>query len=151
MPPAVREDPYGAFNFVVLIPGVAEDPASPVAGFSEVSGLGVEVDVIEYRTGGEDITVRKLPGLVKYTNIVLKRGVVGDTRVFRWMRETVTGRVRRVDMSIILLDEARQPVMRWRVRRAWARKWTGPALGAKTSEVAIETLEIAHEGFELDE
>jgi phage tail-like protein len=142
----VRTEPYGAFNFLVEIDGVTQ------ASFMEVSGLDVEVDVIDYRTGdAKTLGVRKLPGLVKYGNIVMKRGITLDHSLWDWMRKVIEGAVQRANMTIILLDEQRQPVLRWRVIRAWPRKWTGPTLNAKTSEVAIESLEIAHEGLELEE
>src|SRR5260370_22104245 len=141
----VRNEPYGAFNFLVEIDGVTQ------AAFMDVNGLDVEVDVIDYRTGGDKtLGVRKLPGLVKYGNIVLKRGITLDRSLWDWIRKVIEGAVQRANMAIILLDEQRQPVLRWRVIRAWPRKWTGPTLNAKTSEVAIESLEIAHEGLELD-
>lgn len=150
MSPVIRDDPYLKMNFLVLIPGVSDDGRSTRGAFSEVSGLEVEITPIEYRTGAEDITVRKLPGLRKYTNIVLKRGIIGDTTLWNWLREAMQGQVRRVDLSIILLNESREEAMRWNVRRAWPCKWTGPKLNAKSNDVAIEELEICHEGIELD-
>ena len=146
-----REDPYGANSFLVVVDGVSDDPAGARGSFAEVSGLEVEIDVIEYRNGSEDITVRKLPGLAKYSNITLKRGVTGDLTFWNWIRSGISGQVLRRDMSVTLLDESHQEVMRWKVRRAWPCKWSGPNLKAGESEVAIESLEIAHEGFEIDD
>ena len=145
-----REDPYPGINFQVVISGVLEDGRSVRGSFAEVSGLDVEVAAIEYRTGSEDITVRKLPGLKKFSNIVLKRGVIGDTTLWAWIKTVLEGNVQRADGTITLLDESRQPVMTWRFRRAWPCKWSGPALNAKNNEVALETLEICHEGFEVE-
>jgi phage tail-like protein len=143
--PDVRNDPYGNFNFLVEIDGVTK------AAFTEVSGLDVEVDVIDYRTGGDtSLSVRKLPGLVKYSNIVLKRGITLDHSLWDWMKKVVEGVVQRTSMTIVLLDDQRQPVLRWKIKQAWPVKWTGPALNAKTSEVAIESLEITHEGLEFE-
>jgi len=140
-----QNDPFGAFNFLVEIDGIT------AAAFTEVSGLEVDVDVIEYREGSDaSLGVRKLPGLVKYSNIVLKRGLTADHSLWDWIKSVIDGAVQRKNMSILLLDDQRQPVLRWNIRRAWPRKWTGPALNAKTSEVAIESLEIAHEGLELE-
>lgn len=150
MPPTFREDPYAGYNFQLVINGVADDPNAVQAAFTEVSGLEVEVDVIEYRSGAEDITVRKLPGLKKYANLVLKRGVTGHPGFWDWINQVLKGQAQRADGSIILLDESKQEVMRWNFRRGWPCKWTGPSLNATTSEVAIETLEICHEGLELD-
>ena len=140
-----RNDPFGAFNFLVEIDGVMK------GGFSEVSGLDAEIEPIEYRTGEEDITVRKIPGLKKFSNITLKRGLTTDRSLWDWMKKGLDGKVMRTAMSITLLDETRQPVLRWNVREAWPCKWEGPELSAKGSEISIETLEICHEGIELAE
>jgi len=146
----LREDPYSAFNFVVEIHGVFEDGNTVQGSFSEVSGLGVEVVPIEYRNGSEDITVRKLPGLKKFTNITLKRGVIGDLAFWKWIKSVLDGRVLRADGTITLRDEDRQPVVVWRFRRAWPCKWTGPMLSATSNQVAIETIEICHEGLQVE-
>ena len=145
-----RDDPYPAFNFEVTITGVSDDGQAVRGSFSEVSGLEVEITPIEYRNGSEDITVRKIPGLKKFTNITLKRGVVGDLTFWNWIKSALDGQVRRADGTIVLLDENRQEVLRWNFRRAWPCKWTGPTLNAKTNEIAIETLEICHEGLEIE-
>ena len=151
MAPVQRDDPYAGFNFLVELSGVGDEPSSPMAGFSEVSGLGAETQVIEYRNGNEaETTVRKLPGLTKYSNIVLKRGIVGDLTFWNWVRQTVEGQVLRVDGTISMLDEKREIVMRFTFRRGWPCKWEGPSLNAKGSEVAMETLEICHEGLTID-
>ncbi len=146
MPQGQRTDPYKNFKFLVEIEGIA------VAGFSECEGLTTEVSVIEYREGNEDITVRKLPGLVKYSNITLKKGITGSKDLFNWYKEVVKGKIKQIrrNMAIVLLDDEGNQAVRWVVRNAWPMKYTGPTLNAKSSEVAIETLEIAHEGFELE-
>lgn len=138
-----RNDPYGRFNFLLEIDGAVK------AGFSEVSGLTTETAVIEYREGSDRTPPRKLPGLTKFSNLVLKSGLTKDRSLWDWRKTVMDGAVRRANVSVILLDDSRQPVMRWNFREAWPCKWEGPALNAKTSEVAIETLELAHEGFEL--
>jgi phage tail-like protein len=148
--PVLRADPYSCFNFLVVITGVFEDGQSFRGSFSEVSGLDAEIAPIEYRTGSEDITVRKVPGLKKFTNIVLKRGIIGDPTVWNWFKAALDGNVQRADGTIALLDESRQPVVTWRFRRGWPCKWTGPRLNATGNEVAIETLEICHEGLEVE-
>jgi phage tail-like protein len=145
-----RNDPYSAFNFQVVINGVSDDGQAVRGSFTEVSGLEVEIAPIEYRNGSEDITVRKIPGLKKFTNITLKRGVVGDLALWNWIKSVLEGRVQRADGSIMLLDENGQEVMRWNFRRAWPCKWSGPSLNAKTNEIAIETLEICHEGLDVE-
>ncbi len=138
-----RNDPYGRFNFLLEIDGAVK------AGFSEVSGLTTETAVIEYREGSDRTPPRKLPGLTKYSNLVLKRGLTKDRSLWDWRKTVIDGAVRRANLSIILLDDSRQEVLRWSFREGWPCKWEGPALNAKASEVAIETLEIAHEGFDL--
>jgi phage tail-like protein len=141
--PAQRHDPYKAFNFRVEIDGIAR------AAFSEVGGLESETTVIEYRVGGEPNTVRKLPGLTKYANIVLRRGITKDAELWNWRLSVVQGNVDRRNGSIILLDDHGTEVVRWNFFHGWISKWEGPALKARGNEVAIETIEIAHEGLEL--
>jgi phage tail-like protein len=143
MAAAQRNDPYKNFNFVVEIDGIAR------AAFSEVSGLESETTVVEYRSGSEFGT-RKLPGLTKYANIVLKRGLTQDADLWNWRQSVIEGNLERRNGAIILLDDSRQQVLRWTFREGWPCKWQGPALNAKNSEVAIELLEIAHEGLALD-
>ena len=146
MPDGKRNDPYGQFNFLIEIDGVVK------GGFSEVSGLTTDTNMIEYREGNEGQgTVRKLPGLMKYNNVVLKRGWTKDRSLWNWRKQVIDGKTKRASGAIVLLDEARQPALRWEFREGWPSKWEGPALNGKTSEVAIETLEIAHEGLELEE
>jgi phage tail-like protein len=142
MPQTQRRDPYKSFNFRVEIDGIAS------AEFSEASGLESETAVIEYRTGGEHL-VRKLPGLTKFSNIVLRRGVTKDAELWNWRQTVIDGRVERKNGSIILLDDDRTDVVRWNFRNGWISKWEGPDLNAASNEVAIETIEIAHEGLEL--
>lgn len=139
-----RNDPYAGFNFLVEI------DQETTAGFSEASGLTAESDVIEYRDGREDITVRKLPGLKKFTNISLKRGFTADTALWDWRKMVMDGRTQRRSGTITLLNEERTPVLRWNFSEGWPVKLDGPSLNSKTSDVAIETLEIAHEGLVME-
>jgi phage tail-like protein len=141
MPTGDRRDPYSAFNFLVEVEGVT------VAGFTECSGLVNETEIIDYRNGNEDITRRRLPGLVKYNNIVLKRGFTNSTELWDWRKKVVDGKTQRQSGSVVLLDEARQPALRWNFREGWPAKLEGPTLNAKNNEVAIETMEIVHEGL----
>jgi phage tail-like protein len=140
-----RKDPYAACHFLVELDGTT------VAGFTEVSGLASEIDVITYREGSEPAHVRKIPGLRKHTNIVLKRGFTHSTALWDWHKQVAAGTVQRRNGAVVLLDEDRTPVLRWTFREAWPCRWEGPALNAKTNAVAIETLEIAHEGLDLEE
>jgi phage tail-like protein len=150
MPPTFREDPYGAYNFVVTITGVADDGATVKAGCSEVSGLEVEVTPIDYRTGNEPPRHRKYCGLQKYMNITLKRGMTGDIAMWNWIRNAMKGQVLRAQGSIVMHDEAHRPVLRWNFTRGWPCKYTGPGYNAANSETAFETVEIAHEGLSID-
>ncbi|MGN6169522.1 MAG: phage tail protein [Solirubrobacteraceae bacterium] len=138
-----RDDPYKGFNFRVEIDGVA------LAAFSEVSGLESETAVIEYRVGVEPDTVRKLPGLTKYANIVLRRGITRDNELWRWRKSVTEGRADRRSGAIVLLDDEGNEVVRWTFVQGWICKWEGPALNATGNEVAIETIAIAHEGLDL--
>lgn len=145
MPPPKRTDPYAVFNFRVEIDGIV------VGSFTEVSGLDSETDVIEYRTGDMRMNSSvKLPGLTKYPNVVLKRGMTKDLSLWQWRKAVVNGQTDRRNGVIILMDESRADVLRWQFRNGWPAKWEGPDLDASSSEVAIETLEIAHEGLELE-
>jgi phage tail-like protein len=145
----LRDDPYSALNFQVVIVGVLEDGQAVRGSFAEVSGLDVSIAPIEYRNGSEDVTVRKIPGLKSFSNIVLRRGVIGDLTLWAWIRSVLDGQVQRADGTITLLDENRQAVLRWKFRRAWPCKWTGPRLNATGNDIAIETLELCLEGLEL--
>jgi phage tail-like protein len=139
-----RRDPYGAFNFLVEIDGIT------VAGFSECSGLVAETAVIEYREGSDKAGVRKIPGITKYTNITLKRGLTTSRDLWQWHRTVATGKVERRSGRIVVLDEDRNPAASFRFVEGWPAKYEGPRLKATGNEVAIETLEIAHEGLELE-
>lgn len=133
-------DPLASFNFLVEIDGIAK------AGFSEVTGLNTETNVIEYREGTDAITPRKLPGLTKNSNITLKRGASLDKDLFTWRKTVLDGDIRRANVSIVLLDEKKTEVVRWNLVEAWPSKYVVPDLKANANEMAIETLEITHEG-----
>ncbi len=143
--PVRRDNPYSNFNFVVEIDGV------DAGSFSEVELPQGEIEVIEYREGADPSSAaRKLPGRVKYTNVVLKRGIAGRTELFEWWKSVRDGVIDRRNIAIVLLDEARAPVQRWHLRRAWPTKLSYSHLQGLGNEVAIESLELAHEGFETD-
>lgn len=140
-----RKDPFRSFNFRVELDGITR------AGFRECSGLDASQDPIEYREGTEGLTARKLPGLNKYSNITLKWGMTDDTELWDWRKKASMGAIQRKNGSIVLLDDAGKEKLRWNFREAWPTKWTGPSFNSTGNEVAIETLEIAHEGLELQE
>jgi phage tail-like protein len=150
MPPVPRSNPYAGYNFLVTVNGISNDGQAAAGSFTEVGGLEVEVSPIEYRNGSESTTVRKSAGLRKYTNLTLKRGITGDLVFWDWILAGIQGQIQRADGSIILLDENRAEVMRYNFVRGWPCKYTGPGLNAANNEIAMETLEICHEGLEID-
>jgi len=143
MPTGDIPDPYGNYNFLVEIDGIAR------GAFQEVSGFDSTIDVIEHREGGENTTVRKLPGMTKYSNIVLKWGITDDMTLYTWHRDAidVIPSFRR-NGSIVLLDRQRNEVARWNFVRAWPTKYNGPDFNAEGTDVGVEQLELAHEGVE---
>jgi phage tail-like protein len=139
-----RDDPFRSFNFLVEVDGVT------TAGFSEVSGIMIETEPIEYRNGNENITVRKLPGIQKFGNITLKRGFTRDSALWEWRKTVLDGKTERHSGSITLLNEAREASIRWNFREAWPSKLEGPSFNAANNEVAIETLELVVEAVEVE-
>jgi phage tail-like protein len=135
-------DPFLNFNYLVEIDGIAR------AAFHEVSGLDSTIDVIEHREGGANTTPRKLAGQTKHANIVLRWGMTIDNQLFDWHQTVVLGTVDRRNGSVVLLDRRGIEIARWNFVRAWPYKYTGPSLSAKASDVAIESVELAHEGLE---
>ncbi len=140
---AGRVDPYRNFNFRVEIDGIQ------VAGFSECSGLNTEVAVIEYREGADKAGVRKLPGLAKFGDIVLKRGITKSNDFQTWLRNIINGVPDRRNGFVVLMDADRTEVARWKFSNAWIRKIVGPTLNATSNDVAIETIELVCEDLEF--
>jgi len=140
-----RVDPFPRFAFLVEIEGINR------AGFMTVSGLEDETETREYREGGDQSSVRKLAGLTSYSPIVLEMGSTFDTELWNWRqkvkREGAQGN--RKSISIIQQDEARREVKRWQVYEAWPSKFTGPEFDASSSDTAVESVEIQHEGLDL--
>lgn len=147
-----RENPYGGFNFIVTLGGDQGDGAEGkiVGGFSDASGLGVDVSYSEYRNGNDRVnTARKIPNTHKLDDVTLKRGLVGSVDLFNWLKGVRDGVADPRQVSITLLDEARNPVAGWKLRNAQPKKWMGPSLTAKGGgEVAMEELHLVHEGIE---
>jgi len=137
-----RKDPYRGYRFLVEIDGITR------GGFRECSGLDSTQDPVEYREGTDVPTPRKLPGLVKFSNISLKWGISDDKELWDWRKKAMDGPVERKNGSIVLQDETGAEKVRWNFRDGWPTKWTGPSFNATGNEVAIETLDIAHEGLE---
>jgi phage tail-like protein len=147
-----RDNPYGAFNYIVSLGGDQGDggEGNIIGGFSDVSGLGYEVSYSEYRNGNERVnTVRKVPNTYKNDDVTLKRGLVGSTDLFDWLKSVREGNIDRRNVNITLLDEAREPVAVFRLVSAQIKKWTGPTLAAKGGgEIAMEEVQLCHEGIE---
>ena len=139
------DDPLAGFNFLLESGGVLR------AGFSEITGLNSESDVIEYRTGGDDPTNRKIAGMRKFGNVTLKSGLAAspDQDLMAWRHAVEIGDIQRLEVSIIVQDEQKNEQVRYNLRNAWPSKWVGPDLKGGASEMAIEQLEIAHEGVTL--
>jgi phage tail-like protein len=139
-----QQYPLPVFHFTVQWGGTR-------IGFSEVSGLTQENQAIEYRDGSfPEYSSIKMPGLRKFSNVTLKRGIVkADNEFFRWLSTIQLNKVERRDVIVALLDESHAPVMVWKLQNAFPVKVEGPGLKASGNEVAIESIELAHEGLEL--
>ncbi|MFE1443618.1 phage tail protein [Streptomyces sp. NPDC058739] len=137
-----RVDPFRNFNFLVELDGIAQ------ASFSECSGLGSTTEVIENREGGDNTTVRKLPGKTSYSDITLKWGITPSRELWSWRQQVVDGNVVRKNGSIVVFDLSNHTeVARWNFVSAWPTKWEGASLSAKGTDVAVDTLVLAHEGL----
>jgi phage tail-like protein len=142
----VRDNPYGAFNFMVQL-GDNASPETVAGGFSDASGLGNEVKYSEYRNGNEpENHVRKIANTNTTDDVTLKRGLIGDLSLFDWVAATRRGDFEPRTVLITLLNEARQAVCQWKLVNAQPKKWVGPTLGAKGGgEVAMEELQLVAE------
>ncbi len=137
-----RSDPYDAFNFLVVIDGV------PAAAFSECILPAISIEAIEYREGNDlQSNVHKLPGLVRYENLVLSRGLTLSTALWDWFNSFVQGTGTPKTLAVTLLDSRKVPVFKWSFSNAWPTKYTSPVLSGKESAIAIETLEVSVEGM----
>ena len=141
-----RPDPYRQFNFRIEIDGLQ------ISGFSEVDLGAAITDVVEYREGSDKSGVRKLPGLTRHSNVVLKRGITHSLDLYQWHRAVVEGRTSdaRRNVVVVLSDETGNDVARFTLRNAWPTKYVGPSLNADGNEMAVETLELTHEGLERE-
>jgi phage tail-like protein len=140
MPVGDRIDPFLSHQFLVEIDGITR------ASFQGCSGLDSSQDPVDYREGNDPLTARKIPGLNKYSHITLKRGMTGDSDLWEWRKKVMDGKVDRRNGSIVLTDEKNNEKMRWNFTNAWPVKWTGPTFNATGNDVAIEQLELVHEG-----
>ena len=140
---STRKDPYRTMRFYVEWDGIVQ------AGFSEVTVPDTSTDPIEYREGNEVTTVRKIPGLTKYSNIVCKRGITNNMELFNWYKEIVDGNISssRKTISLILLDELGNEAVRYDFTNAWPTKLDCPDFNATGNTIGIEQLDIVHEGM----
>jgi phage tail-like protein len=145
-----RDNPYGAFNFKVEFGDAGSGPIE--AGFSDVSGIGNEVNYSEYRQGSDlTNTMRKVPNTFKLDEVTLKRGLIGSTDIFEWLKATRDGAYQPRTVTIVMLDEARNEVLSLVLKNAQPKKWVGPTLAAKGGgEVAMEELHLVHEGIDYE-
>jgi phage tail-like protein len=121
-------------------------------GFSEISGLDVETEVIEYRDGASpEYSKLKMPGMQKPANITLKRGVFkADNEFYDWWNTVKLNTIQRRDLTISLLNESHEPVLVWKIKNAWPTKIQSTDLKAEGNEVAIESIELVHEGLSIE-
>jgi phage tail-like protein len=152
--PVQRDNPYGAFNFIVSLGGDqgSGDEGAIVGGFSDVSGLGFNVEFAEYRNGNEKVnTVRKIQNTFKVEDVTLKRGLIGSKDLHDWLKDVSQGTIDARNVTVSLLDEARSTVATWKLLSAQPKKWTGPTLAAKGgTESAMEELVLSVQGIEYD-
>lgn len=144
---ANRTTPFGAFNYIVNFDG-----GEAFGGFSDVSGIGTEVTIAEYRNGNEkENHVRKVAGVHKVSDVTLKRGILNSKSLFDWIQATRTqGPAAQKSVSITLLDEAQKPVQSWVLRGVVPMKYTGPTLAGKGGgDVAIEEVVLSAEAMEI--
>jgi len=134
-----RVDPYLNFRFRVEIDGIQQ------AGFMECTGLGSQVEVVEYREGGIGAVVHKLPGKVSYPDITLKWGITDSKELYQWHLDVIHGQLQRKNGVVVLLDAAGNEKLRWSFFNAWPCKWVGPTFNAKGNDVAIEELVLTCE------
>jgi phage tail-like protein len=159
MSSALRIDPLGVFNFYLTLVDSSNVVGTlisaalnyTVAGFSECSGLEATVEVMEYKEGGVNDYVHKFPTRASFANVTLKHGVIYlYDDLWTWHNAFVLGNGTRKDGLIVLLNESRTPTKVWKFKRGIPMKWVGPSLNATQSAVAIESLEISHEGLFLE-
>jgi phage tail-like protein len=137
----LRLDPHQSNNFVVEIEGLL------AGGFSDCTGLQIEVESYEYREGGENDFIHRFAGSTRHPPLVLKHGVSPLDGLWGWHQDVVSGKIERRNGTIYLLNQARVPVLWWNFREAIPLKWSGPDLRAESAAVAFESIELAHRGL----
>jgi len=145
----MREVPYPNFNFQVI-----DQDDGALGGFSDVSGLNAEITVAEYRNGNDpENHVTKIPGVHKFENVTLKRGVVNSKSFFDWFKAAwQTGPAAKRTIRILLQDEAHEAVQQWKLTGAFPMKYTGPTMAAKGgTETAMEEWQICYDNMEFSQ
>lgn len=139
-----RKDPFSGYNFAVEMDGITR------MGFRNCSGLDSSSAATRYREGTDPtLGSRQLPGMVTFSHISLQRGITDDRALWDWRAQVAAGNPVRHTISIILRDDAGNEKIRWNVKNCWPVKWTGPTFDATSDAVAVEALELAHEGVEV--
>lgn len=121
----------------------------PQAVFTEVSGLQLETVVQDYEEGGTNYFVHRMPGRTKVSNLVLKRGMTKSNAFYKWYIDFMTGKVKRQNISVVMYNTKGEELMRWNFLGAYPVKWSGPQFSADGKSIAIETLELAHNGMDV--
>lgn len=140
-----RVDPLTSYHFFLEIDGITQ------AQFRECSGLSTESQVIEYKEANKDgvTVIKKVPGVLKWDNITLKRGITDIMELWEWRKKVEEGKVdeARKNGSIVLYNQSNTEVARWNFESGWPTKISGPSLNAGSDEIAVEEITIAHEGL----
>ncbi len=152
-----RTDPFRSYNFLIALIDSSSALTTVLTGlqsfaqggFSECTGLETNLDIEEYREGGNNGTVLHFPTRVKWTNLRLKRGVTFADDLWNWHYDFSRGKVKRRDGIVALQDERQNPAKVWSFKRGLPVRWAGPAFNATQSQVGFEEIEIAHEGLQV--
>lgn len=142
--PGVRIEPFASYRFQIEVSGLA------IAEFTECTGLELAVKYEEVREGGQNEFVHRLPGRIEYSNLTLRRGYARSNEFFRWclsLQNRTPKGIQRKNVTVRLVDQAKQPVMTWTFLEAYPVKWSGPTFRAGENSIAIESLELAHRGL----
>ncbi len=134
-------DPYIAYNFVVEVEGLQ------IGGFTEVTGLSSEIELESYQEGGVNNYIHKFPKQTTYPNLVLSRGLTNDEALWQWYQEASQGRIKLKNGTITLRDSPGKEVMWWNFKQAYPVKWEGPQFNASSDNIAIERIELVHQGI----
>lgn len=136
-----RSDPFTGFSFELKLEGLV------VGGFSEVSGLAAEIDIEEYREGGSNDFVHRLPKVTKYGNLVLKRGITESNELYKWYKDVVRGIIQRRTVTVNLLDTQKRILKVWNFKNAFPVKWNASDLKSDGNTILVESVELVHQGL----